>query len=104
MQVLNKGNNLGTELISQAIDTAGGSNVKLVRAELAYDNQAAFNNIYQASHDAISSVNSTPLGKSMSSLGFEVDTIQVPSTGFPKVTFKNLFTIKKYARISHIID
>ena len=71
MGVNQKGNKLGTELISNAIETAGNKNVKSVTASLAKTNKEVFDNAVQSGDNATDAFSKTPLGKSLNDLGFD---------------------------------
>ncbi|MCL8343166.1 hypothetical protein [Pseudomonas mosselii] len=66
-----KGRNIGTELISRAIEEVGPTRVKQVSATLGNDNREAYQTARDAGLPADQAVWGTPLGKTMSSLGFK---------------------------------
>ncbi|PYC13246.1 hemagglutinin repeat-containing protein [Pseudomonas mosselii] len=66
-----KGRGIGTELISRAIEEVGPTRVKQVSATLGNDNRQAYQTARDAGLPADQAVWGTPLGKTMSSLGFK---------------------------------
>ncbi len=65
------GKNVGSEMISRAIEAVGSDKVKTVSARLGYDNLDAFNAGVSEGLSKEQSVWKTPIGKTMSSLGFK---------------------------------
>ncbi|WP_314972690.1 hemagglutinin repeat-containing protein [Comamonas testosteroni] len=65
------GKNVGSEMISRAIEAVGLDKVKTVSARLGYDNLDAFNAGVSEGLSKEQSVWKTPIGKTMSSLGFK---------------------------------
>jgi len=65
------GRGIGSEMISRAIETVGPTNVKTVSAQLGDTNLDAFRAAKASGISSEQAVWSTPLGKTMSSLGFK---------------------------------
>jgi filamentous hemagglutinin len=71
MRVDQKGNNIGTELISNAIESVGADRVKSVSAQLADTNKDVFDLFRSEWLSDIGAFSNTPLGKSLNNLGFK---------------------------------
>ncbi|QTO51538.1 hypothetical protein [Burkholderia latens] len=64
------GRGVGTDMISKAIESVGVENVKTVSAQLGNVNRDVYNSAASSGLSSIQAVWATPLGKSMSYLGF----------------------------------
>ncbi|AIO39986.1 hypothetical protein DM40_3610 [Burkholderia cenocepacia] len=64
------GRGVGTDMISKAIESVGAENVKTVSAQLGNVNRDVYNSAASSGLSSIQAVWATPLGKSMSYLGF----------------------------------
>ncbi|MGY6241785.1 hemagglutinin repeat-containing protein (plasmid) [Burkholderia ambifaria] len=65
------GRGVGTDMISKAIESVGADKVKTVSAQLGNTNRDAYNSATSSGISPVQAVWATPLGKSMSSLGFK---------------------------------
>ncbi|MGZ7174126.1 hemagglutinin repeat-containing protein [Burkholderia gladioli] len=65
------GRGVGTDMISKAIESVGADKVKTVSAQLGNANRDAYNSATFSGISPVQAVWATPLGKSMSSLGFK---------------------------------
>ncbi|WP_232487698.1 hemagglutinin repeat-containing protein [Burkholderia ubonensis] len=65
------GRGVGTDMISKAIESVGADKVKTVSAQLGNANRDAYNSATSSGISPVQAVWATPLGKSMSSLGFK---------------------------------
>ncbi|MDF0696381.1 hemagglutinin repeat-containing protein [Rhizobium sp. MC63] len=65
-----KGQNIGTELVSNAIEAAGSSKVKTVSGEFGLDNKSAYDKLTSSGMSPTGAAWGTPLGKTMKQLGF----------------------------------
>ncbi|MGN4031840.1 hemagglutinin repeat-containing protein, partial [Burkholderia gladioli] len=65
------GRGVGTDMISKAIESVGADKVKNVSAQLGNANRDAYNSATFSGISPVQAVWATPLGKSMSSLGFK---------------------------------
>jgi hypothetical protein len=71
MRVDQTGNRIGTELISNVIETVGSNNVKTVSAQLARTNKDVFTYNLEKDLTEIQAFGKTPLGKSLHDLGYK---------------------------------
>lgn len=71
MRVDQKGNGIGTELISNAIESVGADRVRSVSAQLADTNKDVFDFFKSERLNDIDAFSNTPLGKSLNKLGFK---------------------------------
>lgn len=86
MRSFQEGKHLGREMISNAIEAVGPDRIKVIRAELADTNKAAFDLSFKANSNAVEAVRNTPLGKALRDLGFnKIEAMN--AVPFPKVQF-----------------
>ena len=69
-ETTNTGNKVGREIISSVIEKVGANNVTSISAKLGNTNRTVFDGFIQRGFDKLKAVQSTPLGKSLSDLGF----------------------------------
>ncbi len=79
------GQNIGTEMISNAIETVGSNNVSTVSGQFGLTNKSVYDTAIQSGSSSVDAAWSTPLGKAMSELGFT--SVEVTSGYNPSFVF-----------------
>ncbi|QWK81317.1 hypothetical protein [Ochrobactrum sp. BTU1] len=80
-----RGQQIGTELISNAIELAGVNNVKTVSGSFGKSNLQAYNDLISSGRTATEAAWGTPLGKSMQLMGFK--TVEISHGALPQFKF-----------------
>ncbi|WP_165670249.1 DUF637 domain-containing protein [Metapseudomonas otitidis] len=81
-----QGHKTGREMISRLIEAVGVERVKMITAELADTNKAAFKASLEVKSDPVLAIRDTPLGKALKDLGFNKVNAK-DSYPFPQATF-----------------